>query len=120
MAKVKAEYSKTFIQNGEEVRIIIQWDVSDNEEGYGVVIGDETTDETIAFGQGPLAYLLSGKLFDAVVNEIESSEDTLKLKYDYESLNSLYDWIRQEVLIDTETSNDLQKILNYINKWYKE
>lgn len=120
MAKVKDTYSKIFIQDGEEIRMIVQWDVADDEEGYGVVIGDETTDETIAFGQGPLAYLLSGKLYAAVVNEIESSGDALKLMYEHESLNSLYDWIRKEVLIDTETSNDLRKILEYINKWHKE
>lgn len=120
MAKVKSGYSKTFNQDGEEFSLIIQWDVADDEEGYGVVIGDDTTDETIAFGQGPLAYHLSGMLFDSVVNEIESSGDTVKERYDFDELESLYDWVKQEVLIDTNTSNDLQKILNYINKWHKE
>ena len=119
MSKVKAEHTRTFMEQDKEVRIIILWDVADDQEGYGVVIGDNDTNVTLSFGNGPLAYHLSGMLYQAMCNELDSIKgDVLPKTFEFDHLNALYDWIQKEVpTLDGDTSTDLYNIINYINKW---
>lgn len=119
MSKVKAEHKRTFIEEDEEVRITILWDVAEDEAGYGVVIEDNDTDVTLSFGTGPLAYHLSGMLYQAMCNEVDSIiGKMLPENFEFDHLNAVYDWIQKEVpTLDGDTSTDLYNIINYINKW---
>lgn len=120
MAKVKDSFRKAFKDNGEDVEVIVQWDVADDEEGYGVVIGSDTDDRTIAFGQGSLAYSLSHMLYQAIVNELEARNEELPEQFFHcDKLESLYDWQEERVLTDSHYVAELQKIVDYIQIWSK-
>lgn len=115
MAKVKEEFSKTFQSEDEGVRVIILRDVSDDEEGYGVVIGDENTDQTVAFGHSDMGNKFSQYLFNAVVREVEQSDDVEKLECF--NLETLYDFEEKAILTSDEHFKEMHKITTYITKW---
>lgn len=122
MAKVKAGFRKTFLWEGEEIELIVLLDVADDDEGYGVVFGDDTTDRTVAFGQGDLSFALADKLWASIVNELESypeKTELSKIKLEHDELESLYD-CESGILPNHSYFKELQKIINYIDKWYKE
>lgn len=76
MGKVKKEFYGELSYNGETSRLVLLLDVTD-EEGYGVVIGDDETDVTIAFGSEDGALNKAETLFDAIVNEYQSLDEKL-------------------------------------------
>lgn len=80
MGKVKNEFYGELSYNGETTRLVLLLDVTD-EEGYGVVIGDDETDVTIPLGSGDGALNKAEELFDAIVNEYESLEEKLWEKF---------------------------------------
>lgn len=119
MGKVKQDFSRTFKLDGEDVDIIIQWDVADDAEGYGVVIGEGDGDRTIAFGQGDLSRQLSGILFHSVVNELRQVEgDILPESCEFDGLETLYSWDEKQVLTNSDALDELGSIIEYIQKWY--
>lgn len=76
MGKVKKEFYGELSYKGETTRLVLLLDVTD-EEGYGVVIGDDETDVTIVMGSEDGALNKAEDLFDAIVNEYESLEEKL-------------------------------------------
>ena len=126
MAKVLREFYKPFKWEGEESRGIVLLDyTSDNWEGYGVVVGGDETDWTIAFGDSEDGFSenLANMLFDAIVNELESYSDHTELStidLEYVWLESLYCWEKDEILSDYSYFKELKKIVDYIDKWYTE
>lgn len=119
MGKVKSDFSKKYVLNGEEVRIIVVLDVSDEAEGYGVVIGDENSDRTIAFGQGPLAYLLADALVNAIATELEGKDELPDEGFEFDSLESLCTGDDDEILSNESTFEELTKITDYIRFFTK-
>lgn len=118
MATVYDEFSKTFQFNGEEVRVIIQLDHdADDAEGHGVVIGDENTDQTVAFGQGDMGDKFSQYLFKACVREVEQCDDKNVEELECFNLETLYDFEEQAILTSDEHFKELHKITTYITKW---
>lgn len=126
MAQVLEEFYKPLKWQGEDVRNIVLLDLSyDTWEGYGVVIGDDETDRTIAFGDSEDGFSenLANMLFDAIVNELESYSDHTELStidLEYVWLESLYCWEKDEILSDYSYFKELKKIVDYIDKWYTE
>lgn len=100
MGKVKDEFIYPVHDSvtGEQIsRGYILLDVADDAEGYGVVIGDDSTDRTIAFGEDGAAFGLALSLFNSMKNEVKATLDqggqvTEKTEYMFDKLESLYNF----------------------------
>lgn len=127
MGKVKEEfhYKAKDVETGEVYECYLLRDVADDEEGYGVVIGSDESDETIALGFGQLNQTIAKLLFDCMVYEIENR---LRVKggdlilndeaFEFDYLSSPYDWEDKEVGAHKATEKDLVKIMAYIVKYH--
>ena len=120
MGKVKEEYHyDVHIDDETVVRDYILFDVSDDEEGYGVVIGGDDDDYTIAFGQGRMAERMAYLLYCTIVDEIEGyiridGAITPYTPFYFTRLGSPYDHETQQIARCPNTIQLLLEIIDYI------
>lgn len=124
MGKVKETFTRHFVDptNNEVFRVHVSWDCNDEntEEGYGVVIGNDTTDNTIAFGQGHLSYRLSHMFYTSVCHELmqhPTDELPSDFVFDFDIVESLYNSEEDDLLVSEDEVIALSRAVRHIVLW---
>lgn len=126
VGKVKYEYHYDVVdqETNEGDTFYVLLDVADDEEGYGVVVGNWDTDETIAFGFGELNLSIAYMLFESIQEEIKnririkgSTPIYMDEDFDFHYLESTYDWDTKEASKTAQMQKNLIRIMEYITKY---